>query len=231
MKVTSTALAVLLLAVAPIGIDYAATVVEEFKIEGLISPASPKALSSALEEQLDVKVVGLNLKDTDSGWPVLSVEFDSAMVSKEEIEQAIGSTDDPAGHNYKVHKGPLVTSLELSPEEVEAVALLGPVAEEIPELSNPIPPEETSISHGKGLYEQHCAKCHGLSGNGHGPSAHGFSTWPRQLWIWSNTGAATDGYLFWIITNGRTDMPPWGIVLSENDRWNLINYIRTLKAP
>ena len=47
----------------------AATVIEGFEIEGLISPASPKALTEALEEQLDVKVVGLNLKDTATGWP------------------------------------------------------------------------------------------------------------------------------------------------------------------
>ena len=38
------------------------TIEEEFKIEGLISPASPKALKSALEKELDVKVINLNLK-------------------------------------------------------------------------------------------------------------------------------------------------------------------------
>jgi len=43
---------------------FAGTVEEEFKIEGLISPASPKALKSALEKELDVKVINLNLKST-----------------------------------------------------------------------------------------------------------------------------------------------------------------------
>ncbi|MEE8364231.1 MAG: hypothetical protein V3R76_00460, partial [Gammaproteobacteria bacterium] len=45
--------------------------VELFEIEGLISPASPKALTAELESQLKVKVVNLNLKNTASGWPVL----------------------------------------------------------------------------------------------------------------------------------------------------------------
>ena len=40
---------------------FAGTIEEEFKIEGLISPASPKALKSALEKELEVKVIDLNL--------------------------------------------------------------------------------------------------------------------------------------------------------------------------
>ncbi|MBT7809701.1 MAG: hypothetical protein HN550_00030, partial [Deltaproteobacteria bacterium] len=52
---------------------FAGTVEEEFKIEGLISPASPKALKYALENKLEVKVIDLNLKSTKTGWPVLRV--------------------------------------------------------------------------------------------------------------------------------------------------------------
>ena len=52
---------------------FAGTIEEEFKIEGLISPASPKALKSALEKELEVKIIDLNLKSTKTGWPVLTV--------------------------------------------------------------------------------------------------------------------------------------------------------------
>jgi len=41
---------------------FAGTVEEEFKIEGLISPASPKALQSALLKKLAVKIIELRLK-------------------------------------------------------------------------------------------------------------------------------------------------------------------------
>ena len=85
---------------------FAGTIEEEFKIEGLISPASPKALKSALEKELEVKVIDLNLKNTKTGWPVLTVQFDSGAVSREKIENVIGEIEDPAGHKYKVHRGP-----------------------------------------------------------------------------------------------------------------------------
>jgi len=210
---------------------FAGTVEEEFKIEGLISPASPKALKSALEKELDVKVINLNLKSTKTGWPVLRVQFDSGSVSKEKIEKVIGEIEDPAGHKYKVHHGPLLANAPLLDEEQQAIALLGDTPVAFPNMKNPITDKAASASRGEKLFVNNCVKCHGFTGNGYGTVAHGFTTWPRQLWAWNNTGPETDGYLFWFITNGRSDMPPWGLILSENERWDLINYIKTIKNP
>jgi len=210
---------------------FAETIEEEFKIEGLISPASPKALKSALEKELEVKVIDLNLKNTKTGWPVLTVQFDSGAVSREKIENVIGEIEDPAGHKYKVHHGPLLANAPILDEEEEAIAILGDTAEVFPNMKNPITDKAASASRGGKLFVNNCAKCHGLSGNGYGTVAHSFTTWPRQLWVWNNTGEETDGYLFWFITNGRSDMPPFGLILSENNRWDLINYIKTIKNP
>ena len=210
---------------------FAGTVEEEFKIEGLISPASPKALKSALEKELDVKVINLNLKSTKTGWPVLRVQFDSGSISKEKIEKVIGEIEDPAGHKYKVHHGPLLANAPLLDEEQQAIALLGDTPVAFPNMKNPITDKAASASRGEKLFVNNCVKCHGFTGNGYGTVAHGFTTWPRQLWAWNNTGPETDGYLFWFITNGRSDMPPWGLILSENERWDLINYIKTIKNP
>ena len=210
---------------------FAGTVEEEFKIEGLISPASPKALKSALEKELDVKVINLNLKSTKTGWPVLRVQFDSGSISKEKIEKVIGEIEDPAGHKYKVHHGPLLANAPLLDEEQQAIALLGDTPVAFPNMKNPITDKAASASRGETLFVNNCVKCHGFTGNGYGTVAHGFTTWPRQLWAWNNTGPETDGYLFWFITNGRSDMPPWGLILSENERWDLINYIKTIKNP
>lgn len=210
---------------------HAAPTVEKFEIEGLISPASPKALTSELEARLGVKVVDLNLKNTETGWPVLSVEFDSAQLSKEEIEQTIAAIEDPAGHNYQVHKGPAVIRAAYSEEEEKAMAALGPIAPDIPAVVNPIETSADSAGRGKELYLEYCTTCHGLGGGGNGPAAHGITTHPRQLWAWNNADSSADGYLYWFITNGRNEMPPWGLILSENERWDLINYIKTLKAP
>ena len=210
---------------------WAVTVEEEFKIEGIISIASIKALQSELLKQLDLKIIDLNLKKTDSGWPVLRVKYNSDLITKDKIENVIGKIEDPAGHKYKVHKGPLIANAELIAEENQAISILGDVAVAFREVKNPTTDFDSSIKRGEGMFIKNCSKCHGLNGNGYGVVAHGFTTFPRQLWIWNNTGPETDGYLFWFITNGRSDMPPWGLILSENNRWDLINYIKTIKNP
>jgi len=209
----------------------AAVSVEVFEIEGLISPASPKELTSQLEEQLDVKVVNLNLKNTDTGWPQLSVEFDSGALSRKDIESAISEIEDPAGHMYKVHQGPALTRAPYSEEETTAMARFGPAAPALVEVSNPFEESEESVGRGLELFNLNCATCHGLSGNGQGPAAHGIATFPRELWAWNNAPASADAYLYWFISNGRNEMPPWGLILSENDRWDLINYIKTIEKP
>ena len=210
---------------------WAVTVEEEFKIEGIISIASIKALQSELLKQLDLKIIDLNLKKTDSGWPVLRVKYNSDLITKDKIENVIGKIEDPAGHKYKVHKGPLIANAELIAEENQAISILGDIAVAFREVKNPTTDFDSSIKRGEGMFIKNCSKCHGLNGNGYGVVAHGFTTFPRQLWIWNNTGPETDGYLFWFITNGRSDMPPWGLILSENERWDLINYIKTIKNP
>ena len=210
---------------------WAVTVEEEFKIEGIISIASTKALQSELLKQLDIKIIDLNLKKTDSGWPVLRVKYNSDLITKDKIETVIGEIEDPAGHKYKVHKGPLIANAELIDEENQAISILGDVAAEFKQVKNPTIDFKSSITRGEEMYIKNCSKCHGLNGNGYGVVAHGFNTWPRQLWTWNNADSAADTYLFWILENGKSDMPPWGLVLSENERWDLINYIKTIKKP
>ncbi len=233
MKTVSLAnlLAALFVALFASAAASAETSVGKFEIEGLISPASPRALEAELEEALDVRVIDLNLKNTESGWPVLSVEFDSTRLSAEDIVSAIASIEDPAGHKFQVRTGPPVANAEYSDEEIAAMAKLGPPPPAIVPLENPNPPTAQSIAQGKTLYERNCTTCHGLDGGGHGPAAHGITTFPRQLWVWNNAPGSADGYLFWFITNGRNEMPPWGVILSEGERWDLINYIKTLKKP
>ena len=209
----------------------AASTVEMFEIEGLISAASPKALTAGLKSELKVKVIGLELKNTSSGWPVISVEFDTANTSREAIEKTIASIEDPAGHKDRVHKGAPINNAAFIEEELKAMALFGPAAPNPTAATNPIKSSDESLASGKKVFDTNCSTCHGSNGNGQGPAAHGITTFPRQLWVWNNTDASTDGYLYWFITNGRNEMPPWGLVLSENERWDVINYIKTLKNP
>lgn len=97
--------------------------------------------------------------------------------------------------------------------------------------SNPVSATSESIQKGEGIYRMHCQACHGAIGAGDGPAAARLDPRPADLRVHMAAGH-TDGELFIWITDGMpgTAMPPFETVLSEEDRWNAINFIRTF-AP
>ena len=100
------------------------------------------------------------------------------------------------------------------------------------EQANPIPPNNESIAAGGSLYAVNCVPCHGVSGTGDGPIGLTMNPRPANLKQHAIPGAHTDAQLYEWITNGfpGTRMPAFKTTLSDTDRWNLVNYIRTL-AP
>ncbi len=95
-------------------------------------------------------------------------------------------------------------------------------------VQNPIPPSAASIDRGRDIYVQNCAVCHGINGRGDGPA--GLSLVPRPSDFRVHLAAGhTDAQLFDWISNGfpGTAMPAWRDTLSEEDRWHVINYIKT----
>ena len=97
---------------------------------------------------------------------------------------------------------------------------------------NPIPPDSNSITAGQNLFTTHCALCHGESGKGDGPVGLALNPRPADLAQHAVPGVHTDAQLFEWITSGfpGSQMPPFKNTLSDTDRWNLVNFIRTL-AP
>jgi copper transport protein len=96
---------------------------------------------------------------------------------------------------------------------------------------NPIPPNSESIAAGQNLYSTYCAPCHGISGLGDGPVGVTLNPRPADLRQHAIPGLHTDAQLFEWITNGfpGSQMPPFKTTLSDSDRWNLVNFIRTLE--
>lgn len=94
-------------------------------------------------------------------------------------------------------------------------------------IKNPIKGNAASILSGKKTYTQYCVTCHGEKGKGDGVAAPGLPKPPAD-----HTSAfvqnQTDGALFWIITVGNNPMPTYKKTLSAIQRWQVINYIRTL---
>ena len=92
---------------------------------------------------------------------------------------------------------------------------------------NPIEPTQESLAAGQKIYSKTCVMCHGKSGDADGPAVIELNIHPAKL---SDPKLAmeSDGSLFWKITTGTKPMPAFGKRISETDRWNLVNYIRTL---
>lgn len=97
-------------------------------------------------------------------------------------------------------------------------------------LKNPRAAKKTDakeLAEAKKVAETNCVSCHGPGGKGDGPAAAALNPKPAN-WTSDKVAAETDGEIFWKISNGRGAMPPWKH-LPEKDRWDLVNYIRSLK--
>ena len=95
---------------------------------------------------------------------------------------------------------------------------------------NPVVADEISISRGETLFKLNCVMCHGETAEGNGPVSALLANKPANLTL-DVTQSKSDGSLFLTLTNGVTDrMPPMVENLTVRDRWDVVNYIRTLSA-
>jgi mono/diheme cytochrome c family protein len=102
---------------------------------------------------------------------------------------------------------------------------------------NPVESSPAVLQRGGALYQKHCASCHGDKGKGDGP-AERFSDDPAtDLTDRAVQDRLTDGEIFWKVTTGRQqggDVIMPGIahrVRSEEDRWKVVRFVRTLAVP
>ncbi len=99
-------------------------------------------------------------------------------------------------------------------------------------LQNPIPADAASLARGQKLYQDNCMACHGEAGAGDGPVGITLKPPPANLQIHMNDGHS-DGLLFNWLTNGiqGSAMPAFGGRLTDQERWDTLNYIRTFEKP
>ncbi|MGD8405029.1 MAG: cytochrome c [Anaerolineales bacterium] len=96
---------------------------------------------------------------------------------------------------------------------------------------NPVEADEVSLERGRTLFTINCIMCHGQTGEGNGQIAALLANKPANLTS-IITQSKSDSILFTTITNGvEGRMPPMVENLTVRDRWDVINYIRTLEAP
>ena len=95
---------------------------------------------------------------------------------------------------------------------------------------NPVEADEASLARGAELFAINCKMCHGPAGTGRGPIAAFLKNKPANLTS-ELVQSKSDGSFFLTISNGITGrMPPLNENLTVRERWDVVNFIRTLKA-
>jgi mono/diheme cytochrome c family protein len=96
-------------------------------------------------------------------------------------------------------------------------------------VKNPCPVNSAGLAGAKKLYATNCSPCHGDKGKGDGVAAAALNPKPAD-----HTSAAvqneTDGSLYWKLSEGRNPMPSYKKILTDQQRWEMVNYIRALAA-
>jgi len=109
----------------------------------------------------------------------------------------------------------------------DANATLAPIPADFAGKTNPLGTDAAAA--GASVFKTNCEACHGPEGHGDGPAGAALDPAPRNLAeLQSVVG---DDYLFWRIYSGKqgTSMVAWKGILTDEQIWQVVSFIRTLK--
>lgn len=95
-------------------------------------------------------------------------------------------------------------------------------------LKSTVTASAESLAEGKTLYIKHCKSCHGAGGKGDGPKAANLDVSCKDF-TKPDFKKQTAGELYWKTTEGRDPMPSFKAKVSNDERWEIIGYVLTLK--
>jgi mono/diheme cytochrome c family protein len=121
-----------------------------------------------------------------------------------------------------------VVSVSAQESKPAAVAAEYKIPADAAKMVNPVKPSAASIGQGKKMYEIDCEVCHGKDGDGKGDLAADMKVKLADYHDPAALKDRTDGELFYIIKNGKGEMPSEGDRAKPDAIWNLVNYIRSL---
>ena len=128
------------------------------------------------------------------------------------------------------HVGPGKMAFAMPPGSVARSGELAYPKEEREAASarrNPVPATAVSTGTGSQLFAIYCAPCHGATGKGDGLVAAKFVP-PPDLTSPELQKSRTDGYWQNYLSAGGAVMPAFGEALTPTERWDVVNYLRTL---
>jgi len=111
--------------------------------------------------------------------------------------------------------------------KAEAQSSSWPVPPEYVSMKNPVTSDSAMHENAKILYTNYCSPCHGANGNGDGYAGGKLDPKPA-VHTSPFVKSESDGSLYYKMSEGKKVMPAYKVVLTENERWELVNYIRTL---
>jgi len=153
-----------------------------------------------------------------SGW---TFPWDKDMVDQPSVKaQESASPGDPGPGSVPITGGETVPAPTTEDGMFAA-------KEDAAALTNPVPVSDGSIQIGSNLYEINCRVCHGKTGVGDGPVGQKFATKAPVNLNEAYTQDQADGQLFFTLTRGRGLMPLYRDALSPEERWHVINYVKT----
>ena len=88
-------------------------------------------------------------------------------------------------------------------------------------------PVSQSVERGSALYQKHCSVCHGPHGKGDGKEACDLDPPPGDLTT-KGVAGMSDSQLYRRITNGRRPMPAFRKLMNDQQRWDVVHFVRTL---
>ena len=104
------------------------------------------------------------------------------------------------------------------------------VPEAAKKVKNPVATTPDGVATAHAIFMDKCANCHGDKGEGDGPESGMYDPSPSNLADAKMMNSMTDGEIFYKITEGRRPMPSFKNQLSDEQRWQVVNFLRTL-AP
>ncbi len=142
---------------------------------------------------------------------------------------------------YDVIKIQWITFMEIEPNHQpmedplpvpsQSIPIEGPAY--IPNVGAPtnlVPADATSVARGAELFHINCSQCHGVDGKGDGQIANFLQNVKPADLTGPVVSSLSDGAIFLVISNGMPGaMPPLNENLTVRERWDVVNYVRTLQ--
>jgi len=98
----------------------------------------------------------------------------------------------------------------------------------IKSMKNPVASSEVSLKTGSETFTKNCVSCHGKTGKGNGVKAATLRNFPGDF-TRPEFQNLTDGEILYRVKTGKEEMPKFEGKLTDDDIWNVINYLRTFK--